>query len=94
MSSDQLVAYRVWDAPTRWFHWINAFTVLGLVLVGTLILVAGSLGISPARKVTIKTIHVWIGYVMTLNLLWRFVWAFFGNRCARWKAILSGGPGT
>ena len=28
---------------------------------------------------------------MTLNL--RFVWAFFGNRYARWKAILPGGPG-
>jgi Ni/Fe-hydrogenase 1 B-type cytochrome subunit len=93
MSSDKLVSYRVWDAPTRWFHWINALTVLGLILVGTLILVAGSLGVTPAGKVAIKTIHVWIGYVMTLNLLWRFVWAFYGNRYARWKAILPGGPG-
>ena len=30
---------------------------------------------------------------MALNLLWRFVWAFFGNRYARWRAILPGGPG-
>ena len=51
MSSDQLVSYRVWDAPTRWFHWINALTVLGLILVGILILFAGSLGISPAGRV-------------------------------------------
>ncbi len=93
MPSDQLVSYRVWDAPTRWFHWINALTVLGLILVGILILFAGSLGVSPAGRVMIKTTHVWIGYAMTLNLLWRFVWAFLGNKYARWKAILPGGPG-
>ena len=36
-------------APTRWFHWINALTVLGLILVGTLILFAGvvDLGAAP-----------------------------------------------
>lgn len=91
--NDRLVAYRVWDGPTRWFHWINALSVLGLILVGILILFAGSLGVSAAGRVMLKTIHVWLGYVMTLNLLWRFVWAFLGNRYARWRAILPGGPG-
>ena len=51
MSSDQFVSYRVWDAPTRWFHWINALSVLGLILVGVLILFAGSLGMSPTGRV-------------------------------------------
>ena len=90
---ERLVAYRVWDAPTRWFHWINALSVLGLMLVGILILFSGSLGISAAGRVTVKTIHVWLGYVMTLNLMWRFVWAFLGNRYARWRAVLPGGSG-
>jgi Ni/Fe-hydrogenase 1 B-type cytochrome subunit len=90
---EQLIAYRVWDAPTRWFHWINALSVLGLILVGLLILFAGSLGIPPAGRVTVKTIHVWLGYIMTVNLLWRFVWAFFGSRYARWRAVLPGGRG-
>ena len=92
-ANERLVAYRVWDAPTRWFHWINALSVLGLMLVGILILFSGSLGVSPAGRVTVKTIHVWLGYVMTLNLVWRFVWAFLGNRYARWRAVLPGGPG-
>jgi Ni/Fe-hydrogenase 1 B-type cytochrome subunit len=92
-ANERLVAYRVWDAPTRWFHWINALSVLGLMLVGILILFSGSLGISAAGRVTVKTIHVWLGYVMTLNLMWRFVWAFLGNRYARWRAVLPGGPG-
>jgi Ni/Fe-hydrogenase 1 B-type cytochrome subunit len=92
-ANERLVAHRVWDAPTRWFHWINALSVLGLMLVGILILFSGSLGISAAGRVTVKTIHVWLGYVMTLNLMWRFVWAFLGNRYARWRAVLPGGPG-
>jgi Ni/Fe-hydrogenase 1 B-type cytochrome subunit len=87
---DQLVAYPVWDSPTRWFHWINALSVLGLIVVGILILFSGSLGISAQGRVTVKTIHVWLGYVMTLNLMWRFVWAFVGSRYARWRAILPG----
>ena len=88
-----LVSYKVWDGPTRWFHWINALSVLGLILVGILILFAGDLGISAAGRVTVKTVHVWLGYVMTINLLWRFGWAFFGNRYARWRAVLPGGAG-
>jgi Ni/Fe-hydrogenase 1 B-type cytochrome subunit len=91
--SEPLVAYRVWDGPTRWFHWINALSVLGLILVGLLILFAGALEIPPGGRVTVKTIHVWIGYVMTINLLWRFVWASLGNRYARWRAVLPVGPG-
>jgi cytochrome b len=92
-ADERLVAYTVWDAPTRWFHWINALSVAGLMLMGILILFSGSLGISAAGRVTVKTIHVWLGYVMTLNLMWRFVWAFLGNRYARWRAVLPGGPG-
>ena len=60
---------------------------------GALILFSGDLGVSPGGKVAIKTVHVWAGFVMTVNLIWRFVWAFLGNRYARWKAILPGGPG-
>ena len=31
-------AYAVWDAPTRWFHWINALAVLGLIILGVILL--------------------------------------------------------
>lgn len=89
----ELKSYAVWDAPTRWFHWINALCVIALAGVGLVILNAGGLGITDAGKVTLKTIHTWIGYVFALNLLWRVVWAFLGNRFARWREILPGGPG-
>jgi len=85
--------YNVWDAPTRWFHWINVLSVLGLIGVGLVILFSKDLGISLDGKITLKTIHVIIGYVFVLNLLWRLVWGFFGNAHARWRAVLPGGPG-
>jgi Ni/Fe-hydrogenase 1 B-type cytochrome subunit len=85
--------YLAWDVPTRWFHWINALAVIGLMATGIVILSDDALGISAAGKILLKSIHVSFGYVMAVNLLWRFVWAFFGNRYARWRAILPGGTG-
>ena len=85
--------YIAWDAPTRWFHWINALAVFGLIATGVVILTGGQLGLSPEGKVALKSVHVIFGYVMAVNLLWRFIWAFFGNRYARWRAILPGGRG-
>ena len=89
----ELKTYAVWDANTRWFHWINALSVFSLIVVGFLILNAGVIDVPNSGKATLKTIHVWIGYVLVANLLWRIVWAFFGNRYARWRAMLPGGRG-
>ena len=36
--------YKVWDRTTRIFHWINALTVLLLMIVGTVILNAKNPG--------------------------------------------------
>jgi cytochrome b len=86
-------AFGAWDAPTRWFHWINALLVLGLIGTALVILYGDALGISASGKILLKSVHVSLGYAMTLNLLWRFVWAFLGNRYARWRAMLPGGRG-
>jgi Ni/Fe-hydrogenase 1 B-type cytochrome subunit len=83
----------VWDAGTRWFHWINAVCVFLLIGLGLFILNAGSLDVSNSGKVILKTVHTCVGYVLVVNLFWRFVWAFRGNQHARWRAILPGGRG-
>jgi len=88
-----LKEYQVWDRTQRIFHWINALCVIALAVVGFVILNAGGLGASNAGKVALKTIHIWIGYVFTLNLLWRIAWAFLGNRYAKWRSVLPGGKG-
>ncbi len=89
----ELKSFHVWDAPTRWFHWVNFLCVMGLIAIGVAILNAKALGVTNDGKVLLKTVHVWFGYVFALNLLWRMVWAFVGNRHARWSAILPGGRG-
>jgi len=67
--------------------------MLGLIAVGVAILNAKALGVTDDGKVLLKTVHVWIGYVFAVNLLWRLVWAFIGGPHARWRAILPGGRG-
>lgn len=88
-----LETYFAWDRTVRWFHWINVLCILGLVAVGVVILNAKALGIPNDGKILLKITHVWIGYVFTLNLLWRLIWAFIGGKNARWRAILPGGRG-
>jgi len=90
---EEFAAHRVWDAPTRWFHWINALCVIALAAIGFVILNSKGLGIGNEGKITLKTVHTWVGYVFAVNLAWRLVWAFLGNRYARWRAILPGGRG-
>lgn len=85
---NELKAHSAWDLPVRWFHWINLLCVLGLIAVGVAILNAKALGVTDEGKVLLKTVHVWIGYVFAVNLLWRLIWAFVGSPSARWRAIL------
>jgi Ni/Fe-hydrogenase 1 B-type cytochrome subunit len=88
-----LKTYFVWDASVRWFHWINLLCMLALIAVGVAILNDEALGVTNDGKILLKTVHVWIGYVFSLNLLWRLVWAFIGGAHARWRAFLPGGRG-
>ena len=80
--------YKVWDRTTRIFHWVNATTVVLLMIVGTIILNAKTLGIEGDAKVLLKTVHSYIGYVFVINLIWRMIWAFIGNHFARWRQVL------
>lgn len=91
MTNQQM--YFAWDRTIRCFHWINVLCLFGLVAVGVVILNAKVLGVPNDGKILLKTTHVWIGYVFTLNLLWRLIWAFIGGTNARWRAILPGGRG-
>lgn len=93
MSDNELKYYAVWDRTTRIFHWINVICIIGLVSVGTVILNNKILGVSGDGKLLLKTVHVYIGYVFVLNLMWRFIWGFIGNKYSRWEAILPIGKG-
>jgi len=88
-----LKSFVVWDGPTRWFHWINVVCVVALAVLGTAILYSKELGVTDDGKILLKSIHVWFGYVFAANLGWRIAWACFGNRQARWSAVIPFRPG-
>jgi cytochrome b len=89
----ELQSYKVWDRTTRVFHWINAICFFLMVVLGVSILNRSAFDVSDQGTVLLKSLHVSVGYVLVLNLLWRLIWTFIGSRYARWGAILPGGKG-
>lgn len=91
MEASELKEYKVWDAPTRIFHWINFLSVISLIFVALLMMYKTELGISGTEaKVALKELHVTIGYLFVLNLVWRIIWGFIGSKYARWSNIFPG----
>jgi cytochrome b len=66
---------RVWDLPTRLFHWLLALCVIGLVATGY---IGGA---------TIEW-HARLGYAVLALLLFRLVWGFVGGRWSRFASFL------
>ena len=71
---------RVWDLPTRLFHWLLACAVLGLIVTGK---VGG-----PAM-----VWHLRLGLLVLALLIFRLVWGFVGGHWSRFASFLCG-PGT
>ena len=91
MNATSLRVYKVWDLPTRLFHWINFSAIISLIFFGLIMLYKKELGITSVEaKIGLKEVHVLIGYVFALNLAFRILWGFIGNHFARWRAILPG----
>ena len=64
---------RVWDLPTRLFHWALAIAVIGLIVTGT---------------TGVMEWHFRLGYLVLALLLFRLVWGFIGGRWSRFGAFL------
>jgi len=63
---------RIWDLPTRIFHWALALAVIGLVITGN---VGGNAMVW----------HFRIGYCVGSLLIFRIVWGFVGGFWSRWQ---------
>jgi cytochrome b len=66
---------RVWDLPTRLFHWLLAGCVIGLV-------VTGSIGGNWMNW------HLRLGYAVLTLLLFRLVWGFIGGHWSRFASFV------
>ena len=64
---------RVWDLPTRLFHWLLVIFVVSLVATGY----AGAM-----------EWHARAGYAVLALLLFRIVWGFMGGRWSRFASFL------
>jgi cytochrome b len=71
---------RVWDLPTRLFHWLLVISVIGLVITGH---VGGNA----------MDWHARIGYAVFALLLFRIVWGFIGGHWSQFRSFLYG-PGS
>jgi len=65
---------RVWDLPTRLFHWALVLLVVGLVISGH-------------RGGDAMAWHARLGYAVLALLLFRIVWGFIGGRWSRFRAF-------
>jgi cytochrome b len=72
---ENMVKVRIWDLPTRVFHWALVLCVLGLV-------VSGQIGGS------VMAWHFRLGYVVLALLLFRLVWGFVGGRWSRFGVFV------
>ncbi|TCZ78242.1 Ni/Fe-hydrogenase, b-type cytochrome subunit [Paenibacillus albiflavus] len=78
----------VWELPVRIFHWINAATILIMIITGIYIgnPFLGSIGQEEAYYSFImgwaRYIHFFAAFIFTANLLVRWYWVFKGNKYA------------
>jgi cytochrome b len=66
---------RVWDLPTRLFHWLLVCCVLGLVVTGY---IGGAM----------MDWHARLGYAVLALLVFRIAWGFIGGRWSRFGSFL------
>ena len=71
-----LTRVRVWDLPTRIFHWALALGVIALGVTGTV----GSFNA--------MVWHFRLGYLVLALLLFRVVWGLVGGRWSRFGAFI------
>lgn len=72
-----MIRTRIWDLPTRLFHWTLAACVIALVFTAK---VSGS---SAAMEW-----HYWLGYATLALLLFRLVWGVIGGHWSRFSSFV------
>ena len=82
----------VWEAPVRFFNWLNVLAVVVLTVTGFLI--ANPPAILSSAEATnlhtfgvIRFIHFIAAYLFFFVMILRIYWAFAGNQFASWKAF-------
>jgi cytochrome b len=79
----------VWDAPTRAFHWLQAFSFFAAFLTACPPRwTEGSLIPSFIASERYRDLHIAFGYILFGLLVFRLLWGFVGTRYARFASFL------
>ena len=73
IEADRVV--RVWDLPTRLFHWLLVLSVSGALVTGL---------VTPT---TWLDVHIYVGYTIFGLIIFRLVWGFFGGHFSRFRSF-------
>jgi cytochrome b len=76
MSNEIAAKVRVWDLPTRIFHWSLALSFFGAYLL--------------AESERVRHLHVMFGYTVLALVLFRLIWGFIGTHYARFSSFAFG----
>ena len=77
----------VWEPQLRLWHWANLFVILLLVITYLLFDNHTLWGFSKPTTALFQKIHVYLGYLFTVLVLWRLHLAFHGTVFSRWKDL-------
>lgn len=77
----KLQTVRVWDLPTRLFHWTLAFSILAMW---------ASWRFSETLDDPTLKVHRWLGMAVLVLLVFRILWGLFGSSTARLSQLLHG----
>ena len=83
----------VWQLAVRFYHWINAASIITLAITGYIIGNPPALQSSSEASLgywfgTVRFIHFVAAFVFFFNFLIRIYWGFAGNRFAKWDQFI------
>jgi Ni/Fe-hydrogenase 1 B-type cytochrome subunit len=83
----------VWELPVRLYHWLNALSILVLIVTGFYI--GNPLALQSSQEATfrftmgtVRFLHFAAAYIFFFNFLFRLYWGFVGNKYAQWDQFL------
>ena len=83
----------VWQTPVRFYHWLNAISVVVLCITGYIIGSPPALQNSSEASFgywfgTVRFLHFIFAFLFFFNFLFRIYWGFVGNKYSDWRNFI------
>jgi Ni/Fe-hydrogenase 1 B-type cytochrome subunit len=78
----------VWQIPVRLTHWVTAAAIVSLSVTG--LYIADPFLLPPGGTIMfdVRLVHMVSAFTLVGSIAFRVLWAFVGNRFARWYAFI------